>query len=143
VNEQVRRNRTRFPRDFVFLLTTREWAALRSQTATASRGRGGRRSAPFAFTEHGAVMLANVLSSPRAVSTSIQVVRTFIRLRELLASHKNLVHRLDELERRYDRQFKVVFDAVRALMAPTLPPLRKQIGFRHAPSDTQSRLRRR
>jgi hypothetical protein len=141
VNEQVKRNRSRFPHDFSFQLTAREWAALRSQFATSKPGRGGRRFAPFVFTEHGAVMLANVLSTPRAVSTSIQVVRTFIRLREMLASHKALVRRLDELERRYDRQFKSVFDAIRKLMEPAARPSRREIGFPHArAAHTQASL---
>jgi hypothetical protein len=131
VNEQVRRNAARFPRDFAFRLTGREWANLRSHLATSNADHGGRRYAPFVFTEHGAVRLANVLSTPRAVSTGIQVVRTFIRLREMLASHRALVRRLDELERRYDRQFKCVFDAIRDLMEPAVSKSPQQIGFRH------------
>ena len=104
---------------------------MRSQIATSKPGRGGRRVPPYAFTEHGAVMAANVLNSPRAVQTSIQVVRAFIRLRELLASHKELARRLDALEQRYDGQFKVVFDAIRKLMSPPAPSV-PRIGFHAA-----------
>ncbi len=126
LNEQVRRNHERFPEDFMFQLTSKE--ALRSQSATSKRGRGGRRYRPYAFTEHGAVMLASVLNSAVAVQASIQVVRAFIRLREILASHKELARKLAELERKYDKQFKVVFDAIRELMAPPRKQ-RKPIGF--------------
>jgi hypothetical protein len=116
LNEQFKRNRQRFPADFAFQLTSDEFENLRSQFATSSWG--GRRYPPIAFTEHGAVMLASILNSPSAITTSVQVVRAFIRLRELLASHKDLSRRLDELEAKYDKQFTVVFDAIRQLMAP-------------------------
>jgi hypothetical protein len=122
LNEQVKRNRGRFPNDFMFQLTREEWNSLRSQIATSKSGRGGRRVRPYAFTEHGAVMAANVLNNPKAVQASIQVVRVFIRLRELLASHKELARRLDALERKYDGQFRVVFDAIRKLMSPPPQP---------------------
>jgi hypothetical protein len=128
LNEQFRRNRTRFPGDFAFRLTHEEAARLRSQFAISKKGRGGRRYLPYAFTEHGAVMLASVLNSPTAVAASIQVVRAFVQLRGVLASHKELARRLDELESRYDAKFKVVFQAIRELMEPPRPP-RKQIGF--------------
>lgn len=95
---------------------------------TSKGGRGGRRYLPYAFTEHGAVMLASVLSSPVAVQASIQVVRAFIRLREILATHKELARKLEELEKKYDTQFKLVFDLFRELRKPELPP-RKKIGF--------------
>ncbi len=118
LNEQVKRNRDRFPGDFMFQLSIEEWGSLKSQTATSKKGRGGRRVPPYVFTEHGAIMAANVLNSPRAVQASIQVVRAFVRLRELLASHKELARRLDALETRYDGQVKIVFDAIRKLMTP-------------------------
>lgn len=102
LNEQVRRNRERFPKDFMFQWTPRETAALRSQFATSNRQRGGRRYRPYAFTEHGAVMLASVLNSPVAVQASIRVVRAFVRLREDLATHKELAGKLTELERRIE-----------------------------------------
>lgn len=129
LNEQFRRNRERFPADFAFRLTPGEVANLRSQSATSSSDWGGRRYRPWAFTEHGAVMLASVLNSPTAVAASIQVVRAFVQLRGVLASHKELARRLDELESRYDTKFKVVFEAIRELMEPPPPPT-KQIGFR-------------
>jgi len=131
LNEQVRRNRDRFPADFMFQLVKEEWDFLRSQSATSKPGRGGRRVPPYAFTEHGAIMAANVLNSPRAVQASIQIVRAFIRLRELVVSHEHLARRLDALEQKYDGQFKVVFDAIRRLMTP---PEQKvpRIGFRPA-----------
>ncbi len=128
LNEQVKRNRDRFPVDFVFQLTPEEKAEV---VATCDRLRPLRFSPtlPNAFTEHGAVMLASVLQTSVAVAASIQVVRAFVRLRALLAEHGDLALRLDELESRYDRQFKVVFDAIRALMTPPEKPVRR-IGFR-------------
>ncbi len=128
LNEQVRRNLGRFPADFMFTLTRRELTNMISQNAISSGGHGGRRRTPRAFTEHGAVMLASVLNSPVAVAASIQVVRAFIQLRGLLASHQELVRRLDELEGKYDSQFRVVFQAIRELMQPPAPPP-KRIGF--------------
>ena len=130
LNQQVRRNIDRFPDDFAFLLTQQEFADLKLHFATSSSGWGGRRKPPYAFTEHGALMAANVLRTPIAITTSVEVVRAFVRLREMLASHKQLARRLDELEKKYDSQFKVVFDAIRQLMAP--PPQskkRRPIGF--------------
>lgn len=134
LNEQVKRNRERFPEDFMFQLTAEEIRVLRSQIATSNRSRGGRRTRPFAFTEHGAVMLASVLNTPIAVRASIQVVRAFIRLREIIATHEKLAHRLDELEKKYDERFKVVFEAIRQLMAPPNPK-RAPIGFRKEDGD--------
>jgi hypothetical protein len=129
LNEQVRRNRLRFPDDFAFRLTADEARGLRSQTATSRTSHGGRRYAPMAFTEHGAVMLASVLNGPVAVHASIQVVRAFVQLRSLLATHADLVLRLDELERTYDRRFQVVCDAIRRLMQPPESPERARVGF--------------
>jgi hypothetical protein len=131
LNQAVRRNARRFPVDFAFRLHRGEAADLRSQFVTSSFAWGGRRYAPYAFTEHGAVMLASVLNSPVAVAASIQVVRAFIQLRGLLASQKVLVRRLDELEDKYDSQFKVVFQAIRELMQPPAPA-RKRIGFQRS-----------
>ncbi|NCO41648.1 MAG: DNA-binding protein [Armatimonadetes bacterium CG_4_10_14_3_um_filter_66_18] len=127
LNEQVRRNADRFPEDFCFQLTHEEWSRLMSQIAISKTGRGGRRKLPLVFTEHGAIMAANVLNSPVAVQASVQVVRAFVRLRELVLSNLELARRLDELEKRYDGQFKVVFDALRQLMSPPPAP---RIGFR-------------
>ena len=132
----------RFPEDFCFQLTAEESAGLRSQFATSKRvgGRGGRRYRALAFTEHGAIMAANVLSSPRAVEMSVHVVRAFVRLREILASHKELAKRLDELEARYDGQFKVVFDAIRQLMSPAEPQPRRKIEDRLRLSTARPRF---
>jgi len=140
LNEQVRRNRARFPEDFIFELTAEEFANLKSQFATSSWG--GRRKLPLAFTEHGAIMAATVLNTPRAVEVSVYVVRAFVRLRELVTSHRDLAKRLDELEhttealamqhesfsRNTKNQLKQVFDALRELMTPPDPP-KRPIGF--------------
>jgi hypothetical protein len=127
LNQQVTRNQDRFPEDFRFQLTESEWRSLRLQNAT-SNGRGGRRYMPYAFTEHGAIMAATVLNSPRAVQMSLAVVRAFVNLRRMALSVTGLARKVDELERKYDKQFKVVFDAVRRLMSPPESP-RKHIGF--------------
>lgn len=129
LNQQVRRNIDRFPDDFAFLLTEKEFSNLKLHFATSSSGWGGRRKPPFAFTEHGALMAANVLKTPTAIETSVQVVRTFVRLRQMLASHAELARKLSALEKKYDTQFKVVFDAIRQLMTPPKPKKRRQIGF--------------
>jgi hypothetical protein len=124
--EQIRRNRDRFPSDFMFELTPEEASNLRSQIATSSWG--GSRYLPFAFTEHGAIMAASVLSSPRAIEASVLVVRAFVNLRQILATHADLARKLQALEKKYDGQFKVVFQAIRALMAPPQKK-KKPIGF--------------
>ncbi|HOP08411.1 MAG TPA: ORF6N domain-containing protein [candidate division Zixibacteria bacterium] len=127
LNEQVKRNIDRFPGDFMFQLTDAEFESLRSQIATTNLTK--RRTPPYAFTEHGAVMLASVLNSDIAVNASIQVVRAFVRLRRLLESHEALARKLDNLEKKYDSQFQTVFEAIRQLM---IPPEKDQpkIGFR-------------
>lgn len=133
LNEQVKRNLPRFPDDFLFQLTmdeTKEVFASRSQFATLKRGQNIK-YAPYAFTEHGALMAANVVNSPVAVEASVMVIRAFIRLRQMLASHVELARKLASLEKKYDAQFKVVFDAIRQLMAP--PPVKRRgIGFHTA-----------
>lgn len=129
LNEQVRRNADRFPEDFMFSLSSEEFDLLRSHFATLKTGRGQHRKyLPYVFTEHGALMAASVLNSPRAIEVSIFVVRAFVKLREMVASHKDLSQRLDEMEMRYDSQFKIVFDAIRALVAQP-EPKEKKIGF--------------
>jgi phage regulator Rha-like protein len=128
--QAMKRNNKRFPTDFVFQLTREEFDSLRSQSVI-SKVRGGRRYLPYAFTEHGALMAANILNSKRAVQASVQVVRAFIKLRKMLTSNAELARKLRELERKYDSQFAVVFDAIRQLMIPP-EPQRKQIGFRKA-----------
>ena len=127
LNQQFRRNQVRFPDDFAFQLSAEEFEILKSQFATSSSNWGGRRYPPVAFTEHGAVMLASVLNSDVAIETSVKVVRSFIRLREMLAAHKDLSRRLDEQERKYDGQFVAVFDAIRGLMSPRSKP--RELGF--------------
>jgi hypothetical protein len=115
LNQQVKRNLDRFPEDFMFQLSEIEEESLRSQSVISKKSRGGRRYLPYVFTEHGALMLGNILNSPVAVAASIQVVRAFINLRKMLASHVELARKLDSMERKYDHQFKVVFDAIREL----------------------------
>ena len=129
LNEQVKRNSRRFPRDFMFRLTEAESRGLKSQTATSNVGRGGRRNRPYAFTEHGAIMLASALNSDVAIRGSLQVVRAFVRLRRLLASHADLALKLEAMEKSYDTQFKAVFDAIRQFMSPPVRAAR-HIGFR-------------
>ena len=116
LNQAVKRNPDRFPADFMFQLSEKEAQFLRSQFGTPKDGRGGRRYLPYVFTEHGALMLANVLSSDVAIEASIQIVRSFIQLREFVISHTELSKKLSELEKRYDSQFKHVFKAIEQLM---------------------------
>ena len=118
LNQQFRRNRGRFPADFAFELSLAEYRNMMLQSATSKSGRGGRRKPPVVFTEHGAIMAATVLNSEKAVRASVFVVRAFVKLRALLATHKDLARKLEELERKYDAQFGSVFDAIRALMEP-------------------------
>ena len=126
--QAVKRNLDRFPEDFMFQLTDKEFRNLRSQDGISSSW-GGRRTAPYAFTEQGVAMLSSVLNSPRAVQVNIEIMRTFVRIREMLVSHRELSKRLSEMEKKYDHQFKVVFDAIRQLMAPPAKPKRR-IGFK-------------
>jgi hypothetical protein len=129
--QAVKRNRERFPEDFMFQLTSEEFTRLRSQIVT-SKGRGGRRYPPYAFTEQGVAMLSGVLRSKRAVQVNIEIMRAFVRFRRLLSTHKELAKKLIELERRYDAQLKVVFEALRELMTPP-DPKTKRIGFHREP----------
>ena len=126
--QAVKRNAERFPDDFMFRLTKQEFAFLRSQSVTSSQW-GGRRYPPYAFTEQGVAMLSSVLRSKRAVQVNIEIMRAFVRLREILATHKDLARTLDALERKYDAQFRVVFDAIRKLMAPPPARTRPPVGF--------------
>jgi hypothetical protein len=126
--QAVKRNIERFPPDFMFQLTRQEFASLKSQFVISSWG-GLRRATPYAFTEQGVAMLSSVLRSKRAVQVNVEIMRAFVTLRELLATHKDLARKLEALERKYDVQFKVVFDAIRQLMTPPAPKM-KRIGFR-------------
>ena len=125
--QAVKRNITRFPQDFMFQLTEEEYANLKSQIVISSWG-GLRRARPYAFTEQDVAMLSSVLRSRRAIQVNIEIMRTFVRLRRILQSHAELARKLDNLEKKYDAQFKVVFDATRELMKP--PETKKRpIGF--------------
>ncbi len=128
LNQAVRRNLVRFPEDFMFQLTPEEFEDLKSQIVTSSWG-GMRRAVPYAFTEQGIAMLSGVLKSPRAVQVNIEIMRAFVMLRQMLVSNSELAARLDELEKKYDRQFKIVFDAIRQVISPS-PDKPKVIGFR-------------
>lgn len=130
LNEQVRRNIERFPDDFMFQLAPEEYSELKKHDSRyeSSAGRGGRRYPPFAFTEHGAIMAAGLINTPIAIEVSIFVVRAFVRLRHLMATHDDLARKLDTLEKKYDIQFSAVFDAIRQLMEPPKPK-KKPVGF--------------
>jgi hypothetical protein len=130
--QAVKRNLERFPDDFMFQLDADEFAALRSQSVTSNAGRGGRRYAPYAFTEQGVAMLSSVLSSPQAIAVNIEVMRAFVRLREMLAGNKELAAKLGELERKlkgHDQAIAGILDAIRQLMAPPPAPKKRPIGF--------------
>jgi len=124
----VKRNGDRFPDDFMFQLSREEFEHLRSQSVASSWG--GRRYPPYAFTKQGVAMLSSVLRSPRAVEVNIEIIRAFVRLRELLATHKDLARKLEDLEKSYDENFRIVFDAIRQLMQPPSGKPKKKIGFR-------------
>lgn len=127
--QSVRRNLERFPDDFMFVLDSSEFATWRSQFVTSTADRKGLRYAPMAFTEQGVAMLSSVLRSKRAIAVNVEIMRTFVRLRHLVASNDALAKKLGVLEKKYDRQFKVVFDTIRQLTVPP-EPKRKPIGFR-------------
>lgn len=132
LNEQVRRNIARFPGDFMFQLTLEEVESLRSQFATSNKGRGGRRYRPYAFTEHGALMAANVLNSPRAVEMSVYVIRAFVRMRAELTRTQDLARRLAEIEKTligHDTALRDLFAKIRPLLLPEPEPKRREIGF--------------
>jgi len=142
LNQALRRNRARFPEDFAFRLTAAEVESLRSQNVTSSAARPPMWSRivttsqkrrrldalPYAFTEQGVAMLSSVLRSKRAVEVNIAIMRTFVQLRRLMDTNRDLAHKIDALERKYDEQFAVVFEAIRQLITPASPP-KKQIGF--------------
>jgi hypothetical protein len=135
LNLAVRRNQLRFPQDFMFELSTEEMKSLILQSARA-KGRGGRRTPPYAFTEQGVAMLSSVLKSQRAVLVNIVIMRAFVRLREMLATHRDILRKLDEMEKKYQRhdtQITGVFDAIRRLTETARGP-RRRIGFTAAPA---------
>ena len=133
LNRQVRRHIERFPEDFMFPLSRDEVNSLRRQSGTLEKSGRGMHSkyTMFAFTEHGILMLSSVLNSSRAIEVNIQIMRTFTKLREMLATHKNLKEKIEKMEKKYDQQFKVVFDALRELLTPDEKPAKK-IGFHAA-----------
>jgi hypothetical protein len=149
LNQAVARNRKRFPADFMFQLSAREYdaltsqivisdkddargaLALRSQIVISKKGRGGRRYRPYAFTEQGVAMLSSVLRSARAVEVNIAIMRTFVQLRRLMDTNRDLARKIEALEKKYDEQFAVVFEAIKQLITPPEPP-RRRIGF-HEP----------
>jgi hypothetical protein len=141
LNQAVKRNASRFPVDFMFQLTDAEKTEVVTNCDHLSRLRFSPHL-PYAFTEHGALMLANVLNSERAAQTSVQVVRAFVRLRQMLSSNVELARKLESLEKKYDTQFKVVFDAIRQLMSPPARPQR-EIGFHVKYDDDKSTATRR
>ena len=124
--QAVKRNSERFPPDFMFQLTLQEITNLKSQFVTSSWG--GRRVMPYAFTEQGVAMLSSVLNSKRAIQVNIQIMRTYTKLREMLLTHKELQRKIEEMGKKYDHQFKIVFDAIKQLLTPPVKPRRK-IGF--------------
>ena len=128
LNQAISRNINRFPEDFAFRLTQREFEQMRSQIVTSKKGRGGRRYLPYAFTEQGVAMLSSVLRSPRAAEVNIAIMRTFVQLRRLMDTNRDLARKIDALEKKYDEQFAVVFEAIKQLISPPPPP-KKQIGF--------------
>ncbi|MDP2804511.1 MAG: ORF6N domain-containing protein [Gallionellaceae bacterium] len=135
LNRAVKRNSERFPADFMFQLTAEEFTDLRCQIGISNNsvgnaaGRGGRRHLPYAFTEHGTIMAASVLNSRRAVEASVQVVRAFVQLRQMLASNAELSRKLVAMEKNYDIKFKAIFEAIHQLMTPTDPKKKHSIGF--------------
>ena len=127
--QAVRRNIERFPEDFMFQLSREEWLDLKSQIVTSSSW-GGRRTAPYAFTEQGVAMLSSVLRSGRALQVNIEIMRAFVQLKRMLATHADLARKIESLEKKYDSQFRAVFDAIRELMAPQENPKKQPIGFK-------------
>jgi hypothetical protein len=141
LKQAVKRNAGRFPEDFMFVLTPQELAEWRSQFVTSKADRKGLRYAPMAFTEQGVAMLSSVLNSERAIRVNIEIMRAFVKLRRLLATHADLAQKLEQLEKRYDSQFRTVFEAIRQLMAPP-EKQRRSIGFRVEEARPVYRVRR-
>jgi hypothetical protein len=132
LNRQVNRNKLRFPQDFAFKLTAQEWESLRCQIVTSKVGKGGRRYFPYVFTEHGIAMLSSVLNSPRSIQVNISIVRTFIKMRQILASDESLSDRIGKLENGTDKLFRIVFERLDNVekKIPLLPKDRKKIGLK-------------
>ena len=128
LNKAVKRNTSRFPSDFMFQLSPKELHSLGFQSGTSKPGRGGRRYVPYAFTEQGVAMLSSVLRSSRAVQVNVAIVRTFVRLREMLTTHEELRRKIDAMEKRYDARFRTVFETIRQMLETPIPA-KKPIGF--------------
>ena len=141
LNKAVKRNLLRFPEDFMFQLKKEEFDSLRFHFGMSKIGRGGRRYIPYVFTEQGIAMLSSVLKSERAVLVNIGIMRTFVKLRRLLSTHKDLAAKLEDLEKKYDAQFRVVFEAIRQIMTPLEQP-KKEIGFRVKETKAQYKAKR-
>ena len=133
--QAVKRNKDRFPEDFMFQLVQKEYEILRSQIVTSSWG--GRRYLPYAFTEQGVSMLSSVLNSKRAIQVNIQIMRTFTQLREIIENNKDIRKKIEEMERKYDAQFKIVFEAIKHLIEPAVKPKRR-IGFYMADEEVKN-----
>ena len=129
LNQAVRRNMRRFPEDFMFQLTKEEMESWKSQIVISNREKMGLRRRPYAFTEQGVAMLSSVLNSDRAIQVNIQIMRTFTKLREMLMAHKDLKRKIEDMEKKYNYQFKIVFDAIKQLLEPPTEP-KSKIGFR-------------
>jgi len=130
LNQQVKRHKDRFPESFAFQLTEKEWKSLRSQIVISKPGRGGRRYMPYVFTEHGVLMAANVLNSTQAIKASVTIVEAFVKLRRMALSVEGLARKVATMEKKYDKQFSVVFDAIRELIMAPDEPSRKITGFK-------------
>ena len=128
LKQSVRRNIKRFPKDFMFELTTKEFSDWRSQFVTSKSDKMGLRIPPFAFTEHGVLMLSSVLKSERAIQVNIVIMRAFVKLREMLSTHKDLKRKIESIEKKYDEQFQIVFEAIKQLLSEEDKP-KKKIGF--------------
>jgi len=128
LNLAVKRNLTRFPNDFMFQLTPEETTSLRFQFETSKKGRGGRRYLPYVFTQEGVAMLSSILNSERAIHVNIQIMRAFVKLREMMTSHTELRNKIEQMEKKYDDQFKIVFDAIKRLLETPEKP-KRAIGF--------------
>lgn len=126
--QAVKRKISRFPEEFMFQLTKKEHESLRSQSVISKKGRGGRRYPPYAFTQEGVAMLSSVLNSERAIHVNVQIMKTFIKLREMLSSHDQLRKKIESMEKKYDAQFKAVFAVIKELLEPPEKPIKK-IGF--------------
>lgn len=133
--QAVKRNIERFPEDFMFQLDNNEYKLLKSQIVISNRGRGGARHNPYAFTEQGVAMLSSVLRSQRAIDVNIQIMRTFVKLREMLISHEELSRKLKEMEKKYDKQFTIVFRALEQIIKPQEKKLKGKVGFRVGDGD--------